>query len=63
MRIRTIQGIMEEIYKDDPHSAITEHYIRQLCINGEIPYRRSGSKYLIDYDNLKHFFERGDCDG
>lgn len=51
-RIRTIKKAYEEIKQADPNTCLTEHHIRQLAINGVIPCRKAGSRYLLDLDML-----------
>ena len=55
MKIRTIRQAFEEIKADDPKTAITEYRIRQMVIDGEIPSRKCGTKYLIDLDRLQRY--------
>ena len=31
-------------------SGLSQYYIRQRCIDGTIPHRMLGNKYMIDYD-------------
>lgn len=59
MRIRTIQKAYEEIKAADPQTAVTLYSIRQLVINGEVPSRKRGSKYLVDLDKLQAYFTAG----
>lgn len=59
MRIRTIQKAYEEIKAADPETAVTAYRIRQLVINGEVPSRKSGNKFLIDLDKLQAYFTAG----
>lgn len=59
VRIRTIQGAFEEIRNDDPDTAVTAYRIRQLVINGEVPSRKVGSKFLVDLDALQTYFTAG----
>ena len=56
-RIRKIKEAIAEIRKQDPESAITEHYLRWLCTTGQIPILRSGKDYLINMDILEQFLE------
>lgn len=56
MKIRTIRGILEELKKEDPNSAITESCIRKLCKDGTIPYQKSGNKYLINFEDVEKLF-------
>ena len=54
-RIRTIQQCLEEIKKLDPTTAITEWFIRQLCKQGKVNHFMSGSKVLVNYDDLLRY--------
>ena len=56
VRLRTIDEVYKVITKSDPKTSITKHYLRQLVINGEIPSRRAGKKYLIDLDDVEKYF-------
>lgn len=58
-RMRTIKEAAHECREIDPHTAITEKYIRRLVITGQIPYVKSGAKYLLNMDKLESFFEQG----
>lgn len=51
-RIRTIEKAFEEIRRTDPDTCITKHFIKNLIINGEIPHRKTGNRYLIDVDEV-----------
>lgn len=51
-RIRTINKAWEELRQMDPDTAVSQHFIRTLVVNGEIPSKRSGNRYLIDFDKL-----------
>lgn len=57
-RIRTIKKAYEEISKADPNTCLTEHHIRQLAINGNIPTTKAGNKYLLDLDKLIEYLGR-----
>ena len=59
MRLRTIDGAYKEIRSQDEHTAITKYRIRELVINGEIPARKSGKKWLIDLDDLFKYYGEG----
>lgn len=50
--IRTIKGALEEIKARDPKSDITMYAIRRMIKNNEIPYIRSGKKYLLNVEKL-----------
>ena len=51
-RMRTVSEAAREIKAKDPHTAITEHHIRQLAVSGRIPRVKAGRKYLISLDLL-----------
>lgn len=51
-RMRTISEAAQEIKALDPHTAITEHHVRQLAVSGRIPRVKAGKKYLINLDLL-----------
>ena len=36
-------------------SGLSQYYIRQRCIDGTIPHRMLGNKYMIDYDAFFFF--------
>ena len=36
-------------------TGLSEYYIRGLCKRNEIPYRKSGVKYLIHYETFKEY--------
>lgn len=52
MKIRTIKSAAIELKRDDPNCAVTEYFIRKLCIENRIPFRKSGRKYLVDVDDI-----------
>lgn len=54
-RIRTIEKAYDEIRRTDPDTCISKHFIKNLVIDGEIPYRKTGNRYLIDLDNLINY--------
>lgn len=56
-KVRTIRKAFEEIKQADPNTCLTEHHIRQLAINGVIPCRKAGSRYLLDLDGLLAYIE------
>lgn len=51
-RIRTIGKAFEEIRRIDPETCITKNFIKNLIINGDIPYRKTGNRFLIDVDDV-----------
>ncbi|MBR1904962.1 MAG: helix-turn-helix domain-containing protein [Clostridiales bacterium] len=53
--IRTINGCIEELKKEDPETPINYAMIRRWIASGELKHAKSGNKYLIDMDVLKAF--------
>ena len=51
-RIRTIESAYQEIIRIDANTAISRNCIRQLIINGVIPSRKIGKKYVFNLDAL-----------
>lgn len=54
-RMRTIQEAIAAVKEQDPNTAITAHFVRQLVISGEFPSIKAGKKYLINLDSLFEF--------
>lgn len=51
-RIRTIQQCLNEIKILDPCTAVTDNFIRTLCKKHQVKHFKSGTKYLVNLDNL-----------
>lgn len=49
-RMRTAEGVMEEIKTQDPGTKITLHFIRGLIRSGEIPVVEAGRRKLVNLD-------------
>lgn len=56
-RMRTIESAYREIKQDDPNTSITKYYIREIVINGKIPFRKSGKRFLFDMDILEKYLK------
>ncbi len=56
MRWRTINAAYSEIVSVDPNTGITKYRLKQMIINGEIPHRKSGKKYLVNMDDIDKYF-------
>ena len=56
-RIRTIDTPYEEIRKNDPDTAISRNYIRQIVRDGTIPSIRTGNKYLVSMQVLEEYIK------
>jgi len=57
MRFRTVDGAIKELRKIDPETAITSYFVRSLILEGKLRYKKSGVKYLINFDSLLEFLE------
>lgn len=58
-KIRTIRKAAAEIRKEDPDTAITEYFIRQLVNTGEIPSMKANSKSMINMQDLYDYISGG----
>lgn len=58
-KIRTIEKAFDEIKRLDPDTCITKHFIKNLIINGDIPYRKTGNRFLIDVDDVMIYMKGG----
>lgn len=66
-KIRTLTQAINELKEKDKNCCLTLSALRRMIRNNEIPYFKSGVKYLVDLDSLpKSLFiyeERGnDCE-
>ena len=53
---RTIREAAAHFRAADPHTAITEHRIRQLVTSGAIPSSRAGRKYILSIEDIEAYF-------
>ncbi len=51
-RMRTINEALALIKKQDPDTAVTYNFIRKLLDGDKIHYFRSGSRYILNFDDL-----------
>ncbi len=51
-RMRTINEALVLIKKQDPDTAVTYNLIRQLLKGDKVHYFRSGSRYILNFDDL-----------
>ena len=58
-RFRTIEKAHEEIRQADSSTCLTKYRIRQLVIDGVIPSRKAGNRYMIDFDGLMEYLKGG----
>jgi excisionase family DNA binding protein len=53
--IRTINGAVEQLRKEDPETPVNSDMIRRWLASGKLKHTKSGNRYLIDMDVLKEF--------
>ena len=58
-RMRTAPNIVAGIKAMDPHSEVTENYIRQLAKDGAVPVVWAGRKALINLDDVLDILRTG----
>lgn len=51
-RVKTVEQSFAEIKKLDPDTAITSWFIRCLCKENKVKHFMSGTKILVNYDDL-----------
>lgn len=59
-RLRTAQGVLDELRKEDPDTAVTLSAIRRFLKTGRVPVIRVGNKQLVNFDEFcSCFLESG----
>lgn len=51
-KIRTLDKAIKELKEEDPKCDLTLSALRKKVLNNEIPYSKSGNKYLVDLETL-----------
>ncbi len=51
-RMRTINEALTLIKKQDPETAVTYNFIRKLLDGDKVRHFRSGSRYILNFDDL-----------
>lgn len=54
---RTVSAAFDEIQNQDPDTAITPWYLRQIVRSGLIPSVNAGTKKLIALEDIEQFLE------
>ena len=54
---------MLSIQQTSSKTGLSQYYIRQLCLNDEIVYVKSGNKYLINFDRFIDYLNGGSTNG
>jgi len=61
--MRTLDGCIEELKREDPNTSLTRHALRLMVLSGQVPSIKVGAgagKYLINYDGLLSVLS-GEC--
>ena len=58
-RMKTIKRSFEEIKKLDPDTAISQWFIRTLCKQGKVKHFMTGTKILVNFDDLINYLNDG----
>jgi excisionase family DNA binding protein len=61
IKLRTLKECYEYIKTNDRETAITPYFLRQMVIQGKIPYLKAGCKYLISLETLEKFISGELC--
>jgi excisionase family DNA binding protein len=56
-RMRTINQAVDELKREDPGCALTKNALRQMVLKKRIPSVMVGSKYLVNLDTIRAYFE------
>jgi len=51
-RMRTIKGLADHYHEQDPLTAISEHFIRQIVREGKVSVTYAGTKALIAINDM-----------
>ena len=58
-RMRTLDGCITELKREDPDTGVTRFALRKMLLAGKIPHVMTGTKYLINYDALIEILAKG----
>lgn len=61
-RMRLIKECVAELKALDPHTAVTEYYLRRLVKSGKFPVVMAGNKALINFDSLLEYLANPKAD-
>ncbi len=59
-RIRSIPQCIQMLKQLDPECQVSEWFVRVLCKSNEVLSYNTGTKILVDYDNLLEHFNIND---
>ena len=55
IKMRTIKTALEEIYSNDPKSAMTENALRRIIAENKIPSIKRSGKIMFDMNKLEDY--------
>lgn len=55
-RMRTIRDCAKYFKEVDPETAVTEHALRIMVKEGDIPFFKTGNRHIINLDKLIDYF-------
>ena len=58
-RMRTINEALALIRQQDPETAVTYNFIRKLLDGDKVRHFRSGSRYILNFDDLLNELNMG----
>lgn len=61
-RMRTAQGVLDEIKAQDPGTEVRMYYIRRIIKTKQVPVIEVGRKKLVNVDHVLAFLEAGSID-
>ena len=56
-RIRTINEVLTLMKEADKETSITYNFIKQLCINGDVPSYMVGNRILLNYELFNKYLD------
>lgn len=56
LKVRTIENAYKELHRKDPECAISKALLRKLVVEGCIPSKRVGNRYLITLEAVESYF-------
>ena len=58
-RMKTVEQCFKEIKILDPETAVSSWFIRNLCKENKVKHFMTGTKILVNYDNLFDYLNNG----
>lgn len=55
VRMRTLDGLYDEIHKADPGSEVTKYFLRQMLIREKVKVVHAGKKRLANLDEVLEY--------